>query len=292
MPRASLRSLHTFCTVGRTQSFKAAADELFVTASAVSHQIKGLEQELGFSLFERKTRSIELTEKGALLLDELDPLFREIDSAVQRISGETENVRVTLTVPPFFASELLIPRLVNFRADNPDIDIKIDSEDVRPQIHPASSDASILLADRHPDGLRVIELTKLLLVPACAPDFKYKSDQPIDYALSESALIVHRPRRDAWKRWFRAAGYSPDTGRNIVELDTMFAVVRAAERGLGVALVPEALTNAWFESGGLWRLPGNALDTGDRYLLAMREEDYARPDLRRLTDWIVENFQD
>ena len=83
--RPSLRGLRTFCVAGRHRSFRVAAEELFVSASAISHQIKGLEQELQTSLFLRKPQSLEFTDAGAALYAEIDPLIRQIDAVARQL---------------------------------------------------------------------------------------------------------------------------------------------------------------------------------------------------------------
>ena len=83
-PRTSLRGLRTFCVAARHESFRLAADELFITASAVSHQIKGLEEELGVQLFVRSSRDLKLTETGRAFFDEVNPLIEQLDEQVSR----------------------------------------------------------------------------------------------------------------------------------------------------------------------------------------------------------------
>ena len=128
-----------FCVSARTLSFKTAAAQMYLTPSAVSHQVRELEDHLGVKLFERKTRALELTAEGRQLLEECEPLLISIEDSVIRVSRRRQR-RVVL--PPFFASELFIPRLAGFYAAQPDIDIQMTTTDPRPTGHPADSAAS------------------------------------------------------------------------------------------------------------------------------------------------------
>jgi DNA-binding transcriptional LysR family regulator len=103
----------------------------------------------------------------------------------------------------------------------------------------------------------------------------------------DMALIVHKSRPFAWNSWAEELGLQAPEPKNVIELDTMSAVVRAAERGVGVALVPEALCSMWFESGSLVRIFPLKLDTSDTYYLASRPRDAAKPEVRAMTEWLI-----
>jgi DNA-binding transcriptional LysR family regulator len=98
-------------------------------------------------------------------------------------------------------------------------------------------------------------------------------------------LIIHKSRPDAWTEWFKASGAKLTTQPRIIELDSMFAVARAAERGLGVALVPVPLAGAWLRSGALVTPFDTTLDTGERYYFVHRPKDTDDPDIVTLARW-------
>src|SRR3982075_2810267 len=163
-----LRNLRAFCVAARHRIFKFAADELFLTPSAVSHQMKELEDSLGVRLFERKTRALELTTAGHTLLDEVEPLLEALDRSLAQIARRNGRHTLRVLLPPFFASELFIPRLTSFCAAHPEIDMQIDTRDPRPSIHPPTADVSILLADSEPQGLTSCRLFSLTLTAVCS----------------------------------------------------------------------------------------------------------------------------
>lgn len=115
----SLRSLRAFQTAGRHLSFKLAAEELCLTASAISHQVKSLEAFLDLDLFVRKTRALEFTEAGKKYFDFLDSMFARLEMETHQLWAQYGRGMIRLCVPPFFASEILLPKLHDFQAIMP-----------------------------------------------------------------------------------------------------------------------------------------------------------------------------
>ena len=282
-----LRNLRAFCVAAHHRSFKIAADELFLTPSAVSHQMKELEDSLGVRLFERKTRAVELTRAGATLLEEVGPLLDAIDRSLTRIARRNNRVTLRMLLPPFFATEIFVPRMADFCAAWPEIDIQVDTRDPRPAAHPLTADISVLLSDTPPQGVSITRLFTLSLVAACAREYAPTVKRLGANVFRDMALIVHKSRPFAWNSWAEELGLEAPEPKNVIELDTMSAVVRAAERGVGVALVPEALCRVWFESGSLVRIFPLSLHTSDTYYLANRPKDAAKPEVRAMTEWLL-----
>jgi LysR family transcriptional regulator, glycine cleavage system transcriptional activator len=287
---AVLRQLRVFCVCARSLSFKGAAATLFLTPSAVSHQIRELEEHLGLKLFDRRTRALELTLDGRQLLEDVEPLFASINDAVARISRRRERRVLRLALPPFFETEVFIPRLAGFYAAQPDIDIQVSSQDPRPVEHPVDADVSVLLLEGPPAGLVAHELFALRLVAAFAPAVGARALRLGANLFSESALIVHSTRRDAWERWAQENNLNPPEPRKVIELDSMHSVVRAAEQGLGVALVPQVAAAAWFASGSIERFSADELETGESYYLTCRPDDAPRREVEAFKNWAIAEF--
>lgn len=286
------RNLRVFCVAARHRSFKLAADELYLTPSAVSHQMRELEEALGVRLFVRRPRSLELTAAGATLLEEIEPLLSALDRTLAHVARRSGRRSLRILLPPFFASELFIPRLTGFCAEHREIDIQIDTRDPRPSLHPPGADVSILLADTEPQGVQASRLFTLLLTAVCAPEHTAAVARLGSAVLREMPLIVHRPRPYAWASWAEQVGLEAPEPKNVVELDTMYAVVRAAERGVGVALVPSRLCESWFRSGSLVSIFATELVTADAYFLVSRQKDAGKPEIRALTEWALAQFRD
>ncbi|HSG63849.1 MAG TPA: LysR substrate-binding domain-containing protein [Gammaproteobacteria bacterium] len=281
-----IRGLVVFCAAARYLSFKMAADDLCITPSAVSHQIKALEDLMGAPLFERRTRAIVLTPIGAALCSQTSPLLSSLDAVANGFLAKSKERRVLrISLPQFFASEMLMPRLEQFTKAHPTLDIHVDTTEGREHDFPGHSDAAVMLLPHEPKGFCVYPLFGVKLVPACSPTFAVESAPSSPAALGDCTLIIHKSRPDAWSEWFKLSGTKITSQPRIIELDSMFAVARAAERGLGVALVPVPLAGAWLRSETLVTLSDTTLDTGERYYFVHRPKDTEDPDISTLARW-------
>jgi LysR family glycine cleavage system transcriptional activator len=291
MSQRSLRELRTFCTAARQMSFQAAAAELCITASAVSHQIKELEDRMGLDLFERKPRGLAMTAAGRVLFDEVDPLIRGIDEATNRLRQSFGRYTLRVRLPAFFSSELFIPRLSAFSDAHASIDIRIATDETVSERHQSDSDVSIVLADQRPDDAIATALFRVRLVPACSRSFATSGSLAQGLTLDRTRLILHKRRPNAWYEWASRAGIPAPVPRQLIELDSMIAVARAAERGLGIALLPLPLAEQpWFGPGGLVRVSALELPTRDCYYVLYRSADLKKPAVRALVDWIMSEF--
>lgn len=287
--KPSLRGLRTFCAAARHESFTLAADELFITASAVSHQIKNLERELGQPLFERSTRSLALTDTGRAMYLETCPLMRQLDEAVQRFRAGNVRRSLRVSVQPFFASELFVPRLSEFTEMHPELDLTVDTSDEKSEQLPANADIGIRLFRSPPANAQ--RMFPLRLVPVSSPEFK--QDLVVEKGkriVSRFPIIVHDTRASAWTEWSRVSGIRLPEDASAIRLDSMIAVARAAQKGLGAALVPAALSQSWIESGSLVPLFEQELLSDDAYYLISRDDKSDDPDVRVLRDWVLQNF--
>ncbi len=286
----SLKFLKTFQVAAKLQSFKAAAEDLYVTPSAVSHQIKALEEQLGVILFERGTRGVRtltLTDAGAHYLEHINDIFSKLESVTEQLQVRYGRTIIRLNVPPFFANELLLPRLASFSQAREETDIRIETAYSASKTHPPEADLSIVVGAGPWNDLVVHELFTQSFIATCSPAFR--RDHPIrEYTdLNGKTLIVHEERREAWERWAIGVGIEPIKPNRLVRLDTMSAVVLAAEQGVGAALVPARLSADRFAAGGLVKLFDAELATNESYVLLHRPEDRDREDLQELTAWIL-----
>jgi LysR family glycine cleavage system transcriptional activator len=195
-------------------------------------------------------------------------------------------------VQPFFASELFVPNLAEFTQLNPDIDIKVDTSDEAGEKHPGSADASIRVFKDVPKGLVSDRLFALRLVPASSAELKEKIFKNKKKPVVDFPRIVHESRANAWRQWQKESGMQLSSGATRIRLDSMIAVARAAERGLGAALVPVQLSDSWFASGALVRLFDHELRTRDAYYFVCREEDANDTAVKKFREWALQKFDD
>ena len=286
----SIRGLRAFCAAARHLSHKAAAEELCVTPPAVTHQVKALETRLQGALFDRRSRSLALAHLGSELRAEVEPLLHELDNVAARFEQRLGRRRVLrISVTPFFASELLVPHLREFADRHRAIDLRVETGEVGAQ--PASGcDASIVLLPAPPPAMVVQSLFPLTLATAWSPQLPAERPLNEPRALLDAPLIVHNRRPRAWHDWFARMSEPNGQPRRAMHFDSSFAVARAAERGLGVALLPVTLSESWFTSGALIRPCAGELQTIDRYFFAHRPEAAGNPDVAALRDWITTLF--
>ncbi len=285
----SLKFLRTFQIAAAKLSFKGAAEELFVTPSAVSHQIKTLEEQLGITLFLRGPHSLTLTDAGRAYLQHLEGVFAKLESVTDQLQARYGRGLVRLNIPPFFATEMLLPRLQSFLRDQPDTDIRINTTSSSLQTHSAEADLSIVVGAEPDASHECHRLFSQTFVPACAPAFLVGAKIRAPADLNHHTLLVHEARREAWERWAEVSKVQLRP-RKLIRFDTMHAAAEAAAHGVGVALVSSRLGNERFAEGSLVKLFGDELQTGESYLLVMRKEDAQRADLRAFTRWILREF--
>jgi LysR family glycine cleavage system transcriptional activator len=282
-----LRNLRAFCAAAHHRSFKFAATELCLTPSAVSHQMKELEAALGVRLFERRTRSLELTGAGRRLLDEVEPLLEALDRTLAQSARHDGRLRLRVRLPALFASELVIPRLAGFCDAHPRIDVQLDTRDPRPASHAPTADVSIVLANAAPAGFTSARLFGCALTAVCAREHAAAVARLGNDVFATLGLIVDRTRPSAWASWAEAAGLGTPEPKRLIELDTTSAVVRAAERGVGIALVPTMLCQSWIRCGALVPVFAVEVATGEAYYLVSRVKDADKPQVQALSRWML-----
>lgn len=287
----SLRSLRAFQTAGRHLSFKLAAEELCLTPSAISHQVKSLEEFLDLSLFVRKTRALELTDPGIKYFEFLDGMFARLEMETHQLGAQYGRGMIRLCVPPFFANEILLPKLHDFQAIMPDTDIRVSTQHSLVKEHSAETDLSILLGSGDWPELVTYPLFARRLVVAGAPALLKGFDSSSFKSLNGQTLIVHENRPHAWRNWANALDIEAPTAGKVLRFDSMSTVVQAAAQGLGFAIVSWPLSKNWFESGALQRVFETEWITDEHFYLAHRPEESERLDIVKLIDWIIREFR-
>jgi LysR family glycine cleavage system transcriptional activator len=285
-----LRALRAFQVAGKHLSFKKAAKDLYVTASAVSHQVKNLEAFLGFDLFVRKTRALEFTTVGQHYHEFLSGMFARLEAETHQICAEYARNIIRLCVPPFFAQELLMPRLEEAEALVPETDIRLFMQPSKMKEHPSDADLSILLGNGDWPDLEIQPLFRRRILTACSPAFLEKNPIERHRDLDGLTLIVHENRPNSWVNWAKAVNTTPPRAGKVLRFDSMSAVVQAAAQGLGVAIVSWPLSKRWFNNGSLVPALNDRVVTDEEFFLAYRPRDAGREDVAALKDWIVSEF--
>lgn len=286
-----IRGLRSFCVASKCLSFKHAAAQLFLTPSAVSHQIKQLEEQLGLVLFKRGTRSIELTSSGKQFYQSIQPIIHQLESTISDFTHNQQNKTIVISLPEFFASELFIPRLSEWSEQNPDINLQLET--VKSGSEPSQvADLSIVLANGNPNASIVHELFPVRYAPACNKKLYKKLKNIGVSALRNTPLILHRSRPWSWHQWADQVNIDDFDPKQIIQFDSMFGVARAAQQGMGIALVPLPISKTWFSEQFLVKLFDDELNTNDRYYLIQHENMESKTELTLFANWVKATFVD
>lgn len=287
MPQAPLGALRVFEAAARHGSFSRAADELCVTQSAVSHQVRSLEDWLGMPLFERHGNRATLLPHGTDLAAALTRSFDEIEAACRRARRAGTPSPLTVAVIPSVAICWLIPRLGGFRALWPDIDVRIVYAIHGQPIDFRDVDLAIVFAEAPPvlPGLAVTLLLPGRTVPVCAPHLGH----PDSAAAMLVAGLLHDTGVSGWRDWLDAAGAAdlPVPPGPVFE---DFNLLRAAAlAGQGVALCPLAIVADDIAADRLVQLSATEIRTEyGYYVAAAAEPDPQRaPRLGAFRDWLL-----
>ncbi|ASM49917.1 MULTISPECIES: LysR family transcriptional regulator [Pseudoalteromonas] len=285
-----IRGLRSFCFAARSLSFKHAANELYLTPSAVSHQIKQLEEQLGIELFQRKTRSISLTTAGKNFFDAISPIISTLEGTINEFSQMQQNTNLTITLPEFFASELLMPKLSEWTSEHPNINLQMDTLKTRKELT-RHSDLSIVLSSSKPTEGLATELFNLEYIPACNEKLLKQWKDDHCQALNQVPLILHKARPWAWHQWAEKAGIDDFSPTQIIQIDSMFGVARAAQQGIGISLIPLPISQSWIDEQWLYKLFERPLTTKDKYYLVQHETNTPNPALDLFAKWVVSTFR-
>jgi LysR family transcriptional regulator, glycine cleavage system transcriptional activator len=287
-----LSSLRVFEAAARRGSFKNAAEELNITASAVSHAVQNLEDWLGVELFRRGGGKLELTEPGATYASAIGKAIKAIADATARLPGRRSRGRLTLSSAPGFAARWLMPRLSRFADRHPEISVDIQTSLEPVDLPMEGVDAAIRLA---PAARAMPYWTHLLeesLVPVCSPALRKKYAKLSGLELVAKADLIHMTSTSAdWAEWFRLVGVEqPATVRAGLRVDTIHMALDAASRGLGVALGRAPLFDLEIETGQLLRVFDDAVSSGLSYWLVTMDADFQSEDVKVFRQWLLDEL--
>ncbi|PWK72704.1 LysR substrate-binding domain-containing protein [Aminobacter sp. AP02] len=275
-----LRALQSFEAVARHASVSDAAQELGVTQSAISHQIRRLSEELGERLVERQGRGLVLTSTGRRLASELDHAFDLIERSAAQVVGATDRT-IRLAVYGSFASGWLVPRLPQFFSRHPDIDLELVMVSEEDEISDKIADAFVTSRPSQ-RGYRSVLLMREQLVAVCAPEFGSWPCPLITTEVSPSSNGTD------WIEFCRRSGLElTRLQRQGWKLCTHYALaLEMARAGIGAALIPDFMAEQDVAEGKLARLPGEPMPTGQHYFLSVKFSRHQEPALAGLSKWL------
>nr|WP_054340874.1 transcriptional regulator GcvA [Neptunomonas antarctica] len=285
-----LNSIRIFEAAARNQSFAAAAEELSVTASAVSHQIKTLEEYLGLVLFRRNKRKVELTPLGEQYLVSIKYALDEIEIATKRLTANPESDIITISVAPNFLTRWLMPRMQRFQEKYPDVELQITASTGLIDFNKSNTDMAIYFGSGDWHDIDVHFLRNVLLVPVCSPSLLGSRPLNTPEDLRKHTLIQVSTRLYEWPEWLQLAGVEKSGFGRGLQLSSSQLATAAAQEGLGVALADSTLTSREINEGKLVMPFNLMLDTHKSFYLVHQKNRLLTYGMQAFKDWVIDEM--
>lgn len=294
MSRLPLQTLHAFHAVARLHTLRAAAESLHLTHSAISQQIKLLEEQLGYALFERRGRRVVLNAAGTALYRAVETALGHLDEGMRQASAAAHGAehRLRLTVPPSFAQRWLLPRMGRWREQHPDIAIDLHTSMQVMDLKREGFHAAVRQGSGHWRGLSVHCLLDSPLTVLGSPATAQRllgrpgatQGDALIQRLAEEPLLGNAA---TWERWFAQAGW-PLRANPAAAFNDAGMMLQAVEQGLGITLAREVLAADALREGRLARLSPQFLiaDDHDTYWLVHPPAHEDWPPLQALLTFI------
>lgn len=284
-PLLPLNALRAFEASARHLSFTRAAVELCVTQAAVSHQVKSLESVLGVTLFKRLPRGLMLTSEGETLLPVLRESFDRIAQTLEQFVGGHFREVLTVGAVGTFAVGWLLPRLPDFQAKHPLIDVRLSTNNNRVDVAAEGLDYAIRFGAGAWHGIEAVRVIEAPLSVLCVPEIARQLRTPTDL-LKQTLLRSYRV--DEWSEWFKATGLPGiATSTRSVVFDSSLAMMEAALQGTGVALAPPLMFSRQLATGAIEQPFAIGITTGSYWLTRLQ----SRPEtsaMEAFREWLLE----
>ncbi|MGM0982716.1 MAG: LysR substrate-binding domain-containing protein [Pseudomonadota bacterium] len=283
-----LNALKAFEAAAQCQNFTLAAQRLHVTQSAISRQVRHLEEQLGVVLFERRPGQLRLTEAGRRLLPALSTSFDRIALTVRDLASPTDLTRLRVNVPPTLASRWLVPRLDDLQRRYPSLSLTLTTREVDDLAADSALDAAIRFGDGDWTDVEPHFLMQENHIAVCSPRL-IRDGRPLD--LREQMLLhVMRTTEDrfpTWRHWLDAAGIEGVDTEGGLEFDLLDLAIRAALEGLGITIADRAMVTRELAKGALVQPLAAAMPGHQSYWFATRPGQGDEPMLTLLRDWLL-----
>ena len=286
----SLNGLRAFEAAARHLSFTQAASELNVTQTAISHQIRRLEEELGIRLFVRQNRALALTPEARDYLPGVRAAFNDLRLATDRLLRKDDDKVLTVSTLASLAAKWLLPRLTDFQEQHPGIDVRITTSTSLVDFQRDNVDAAIRYGRGQWPGLRADWLMADELFPVCSPSL-LRGDKPLrqpEDLKGYPLLHTSNANSDDWRLWLTAAGLPGDIARQPgITFDMIFMTIQAAIDGIGVAMGRTSYVQDDIAKGRLVVPFKIALPADAGFYLVAPEGRREAPKLAAFREWMI-----
>ena len=294
MPRRDLpplRALTAFEAAARAGSFRLAAVELGITRSAVSHQVKSLEQRLGVQLFRRDARRAELTQTGQSYYPAVRDAFDQIEAQTRALRPPAADNELTVQVYVTVALKWLIPRLHDFERRWPDMKVRLSTSYFDWDFDEKNVDAGFILARNKSPEHYYRTLFRSMLTPVCTPEFMRGPNAlktPED--LKKHKLLYVYTAEEDWHTWLDAAGVSGIKLSDRLAFDSYILAQEAAIEGRGIAMTIGPFATEEIKMGRLVQPFGLRVPSRHNWLFACNAEHRMKTKIKRFEDWLVKQI--
>jgi LysR family transcriptional regulator, glycine cleavage system transcriptional activator len=269
-------------------SFRRAAQDLSLTPSAVSHQIRGLEEQFGVRLFARAGRSVRLTTIGEAFLRSVSQALLILEDAGRElIEGSNEKKHeLRVSALPFFTHTVIIPALASFQQKHSDINLRFEATNRYADFDANEVDVAIRYGRENTAGLRLEPLIDVRLVPVCSPRIAKLLRSPSD--LAQHALIGVSAQPNSWRSWLDAAGLRNIQGARVLSFDSVMSALAAAEHSLGVTLAMHPLITARAGYGKALIVPFDVpVQSSQQFYFVCRPEQAGDRPVLAFKQWLI-----
>ncbi|KQZ19452.1 LysR family transcriptional regulator [Mesorhizobium sp. Root552] len=285
-----MTALVVFEAAARRMSFTKAAEELGITQAAVSRQVQALEQTFGFQLFRRLHRSIELTERGRVLSKSMSESLGAITRTVRSLTEEKNAGELVIAASVAFSHFWLLPKISDFRRTNPQVRLKIVSQDSNVNLQREDIDIAIRYGDGHWADGKAIALFNDDVFPVCSPEYLAKRGSPDCVADLTRHNLIASDSQDAswigWDEWLRAFGHGGDPRHVTLSCSFYTDAIHAAMRGEGIALGWNRLVHDLLARNQLVRVSAESLRTREAYFVVLKKGQPPKPQVEPFMRWI------
>lgn len=294
----SLDLIRGFEAAARQLSFTRAAAELHVTQSAVSRQIKALEDHLGIKLFTRMNRALKLTAQGDTLFATAQSVMRQVEDATARLAGGGDERMLTVTTTVSFASLWLVPRLARFRKVQPGIDVRLAATNDVSSLERERIDIAIRFCEPRAAPAGALSLTGEEVFPVCSPALELDRARPLKKPadLARHVMLHYDDPAGqypwlAWNQWLEAFNLAELKAAGVARYSHYDQVIQAAIAGEGVALGRTPLVLRFLKSGALVAPFQDRIGSTREYFVIVSPHAAQRPQVKHFVAWLQQEIR-
>ncbi|WP_261398376.1 LysR substrate-binding domain-containing protein [Maritimibacter alkaliphilus] len=282
----SIQALRAIESVARNGALWRAASELNVTRSAISHQLRLLEKDLGFKILERSGNRTEITPRARAYAEDVRRALNMIASSTERVSTHGLSGRLTVSAPPGFAAAWLCLNMADFLAENPDVVLNVLSSHSLTDTSNPEADTFITFGHEARPHVAAEPLLSVEFTPLCSPAYLGRFKNFNDLSILKGATLLHMTDFADWENWMKLSGLPPEDAHRGICYSDMNIVFTAVMAGEGIAIGDTVLWGREIRAGKLMRPFDRSLHSDTGYFLCTPEANLENPIVLEFHNWL------